>query len=246
MDKIQLVPIVGIGEICCGDDLGSLIVSTAGDSIREGDILVVSYKAVPKAEGNVFRTEDITPSPFAEEVSLVTGKPPAYCELILRESASIVRMAEGVIICRARHGFVMANAGVDASNAGGAGRLITLPKNPDASARQIRNSIIRQTGKAIAIIISDTFGRPWRNGQMNLAVGVCGIKPIVDYRNTLDDDGHLLTKTCIAVADELAAAADLAAGKTGRVPAVLVHGYSPMGEGSVSQLIMDSSKDLFK
>ncbi len=244
MGAIQLLPIEGIGEIKAGDDLASLCVQAFSD-FCDGDILVVSSKAVSKAEGNVVRESSLSPSPFAHQLAKLTGSSPQYCELVLRESAGILRMAKGVVICRTHHGFVMANAGVDASNTGGEGLLIPLPKDPDESARKIGERIFALTGKQVGIIISDTFGRAWRLGQMNLAIGVWGMSPFRDYRGRPDDNGRVMHKTCIAVADELAAAAELASGKTDRVPAVIVRGYPSGGSGSAKELLMNPAMDLF-
>lgn len=245
MDQIQIIPVKGIGEIAAGTNLAACITDAFSD-LKDGDILVVSSKAVSKAEGNVVHESALTPSAFALHLSELTGSSPAYCELVLQESAGILRTAKGVIISRTHHGFVMANAGVDASNTGGEGLLIPLPKNPDASAGMIREEILRLSGKSVAVIISDTFGRAWRTGQMNLAIGVSGMAAVCDYRGQRDDDGRMMSKTCLAVADELAAAAELASGKTDRVPAVVIRGYAaPAGDGSVRDLLMDPQKDLF-
>lgn len=175
MNKLELFPVEGIGALSEGDDLAGLI---AGQfSLEDGDVVVVSSKAVSKTEGNVYTREDLTPSPFAHTLAERTNHDPWYCELVLRESADIVRMAPGVVISRTRHGFVLANAGVDASNAGGEGRLVALPKDPDGSARRLRQDFLDRTGKNVAVIISDTFGRTWRVGQTDLAVGVAGLSP---------------------------------------------------------------------
>jgi len=244
MSAIEMFPVKGIGEVRPGDDLGELIYS-AFKCFCDGDILVVSSKAVSKAEGNVVSESSLSPTPFAIQLARLTGNSPAYCELVLRESAGILRMTQGVVVCRTHHGFVMANAGVDASNAGGEGLLVPLPKKPDESARGIGKRVCSLSGKKLAVVISDTFGRPWRVGQMNLAVGVWGISPLRDYAGQPDDDGLMLSRTRIAVADQLAAAAELAGGKTDRVPAVVVRGYENAGEGSVKDLLMDAAADLF-
>ncbi|MGI6402803.1 MAG: coenzyme F420-0:L-glutamate ligase [Oscillospiraceae bacterium] len=244
MGAIHLLPVAGIGEIKAGDDLAGLCVEAFAD-FRDNDILVVSSKVVSKAEGNVVPESSLSPSPFAQHLAQLTGSSPQYCELVLRESAGILRMAKGVVICRTHHGFVMANAGVDASNTGGEGLLIPLPKDPDESARKIGQQIHALTGKHVGIVISDTFGRAWRVGQMDLAIGVWGISPLRDYRGHPDDDGRMMHKTCIAAADELAAAAELASGKTDRVPAVVVRGYQCSGSGSAKELLMNPAMDLF-
>ncbi len=244
MATVTLVPICGLGEIKAGDDLGELFCAAFPD-FCDGDILVVSSKAVSKAEGRAVRERDIIPSPFARRLAALTGSSPAYCELVLRESAGIVRMAPGVVICRTHHGFVMANAGVDASNTGGEDLLIPLPQDPDGSAARIGERVCSLSGKNVGVIISDTFGRAWRVGQVNMAVGVWGIAPLLDHRGKPDDDGRIMQKTCIATADELASAADLAAGKTGRIPAVTARGFACAGSGTARDLLMDIKFDLF-
>lgn len=245
MGGISLLPVTGIGEIRGGDDLSAMILE-AFPSFEAGDVLVVSSKAVSKAEGRAVHETTLSPSPFARHLSELTGNTPAYCELVLQESDGILRCAKGVVICRTHHGFVLANAGVDASNAGGAGMLIPLPKDPDASARRLAESLGEATGKPVGVVVSDTFGRAWRNGQMDLAIGVYGIPALYDYAGQPDDDGRILRKTCSAVADELAAAAELVAGKTGRVPAVVVRGFNLPGKtGTAADLVMDPARDLF-
>ena len=244
MRTISLLPVEGIGELQTGDDLGALIAAHA--ELRDGDVVVVSSKAVSKCEGNVHRAEEISPSPFAHTLSALTGNAPEYCELVLRESAGLVRTAPGVVISRTHHGFVMANAGVDASNSGGEGRYITLPQDADKSARRVRESILRASGARVAVVVSDTFGRAWRNGQTDLAVGVSGLSPLTDYRGQTDDNGRPMGRTALATADELASAAELVRRKTGRIPAVIVRGFTPEGDGSVNELLMDPGKDLFK
>lgn len=242
--EIRLLPVSGIGEIHPGDNLGKLIVQHCSN-IADGDILVISSKCVSKAEGRVFREENILPSSFAMHISEVTGNSPSYCELVLRESAEILRLRKGVVICRTQHGFVIANAGVDASNAGGNGLLVALPLDPDASANAVARSIEHHSGSRVGVVVSDTFGRAWREGQINPAIGISGVAALRCYENQLDNDGRLLSKTRIAVADELAAAAELAAGKTAQVAAVLVRGYLGDGNGSINNLILPIQKDLF-
>ena len=246
MEPLQIFPIQGIREITEGSSIPDEILCCA-PTLADGDVLVIASKIISKAEGRVYRESDLEISPFAAHLSKLTGNSPAYCELVLRESAGILRTAKGVVICKTHHGFVLANAGVDASNAGGRGNLIALPKDPDASARKIRAEIFEKTGKQLAVIISDTFGRAWRVGQTDLAIGVSGISPIQDWRGKQDADGRPLSKTCIAIADELACAADLVCGKAARIPAAIIRGaeYTPDDTG-ISALLMDESKNLFK
>lgn len=245
MGELHIIPVKGIGEIKKDNDLAALIVQYAA-TLEDRDVVVISSKAVSKSEGMVFEESELMPSAFAYQLSTLTQSSPAYCELVLRESAGILRTAKGVVIARTKHGFVMANAGVDASNTGVVGRFITLPVNPDASARRIRQAIAEKTGKQVAVIIADTFGRAWRNGQTNMAIGASGIAVMDDYRGKTDNDGRDMSKTCISVADELAAAADLVAGKVSRVPAVIIRGYEySTGEG-IDSLLMDESKNLFQ
>jgi coenzyme F420-0:L-glutamate ligase/coenzyme F420-1:gamma-L-glutamate ligase len=176
-----------------------------------------------------------------------TGHEPEYMELVLRNSKRIVRMANGLVISQTHHGFVMANSGVDLSNSGGKNRIVTLPVDPDRSARQIKDAIESLTGKKIAVIISDTFGRPWRKGQVNMAVGVAGLKPILDYRGLKDNDGRVMKATEIAIADELCSAAELVSGKTKKLPVVIIRNYTfDPAPGSAKELVMEDEYDIFK
>lgn len=248
--ELSIFGLRGIPEITPGDDLPKLIMEAAKKNkitIEEGDIFVVTQKIVSKAEGCIYQKEEMEASSFAKQMGQFTGHSPEYMELVLRESKRIVRMGGGVLISQTHHGFVMANAGVDCSNAGRKDRMIVLPPDPDGSALKIKESIERLTGKRIAVVISDTFGRPWRNGQVNQAIGVAGFTPLIDYRGQKDDDGRELKVTQIAVADELASAAELVSGKAKRIPVVIIRGYQYLpGSGTVKELIMEEEKDLFK
>lgn len=244
MDKLELFPVEGIGALRAGDDLAGLVAGRF--ALEDGDVVVISSKAVSKTEGNVYTREELAPSPFAHTLAERTSHDPWYCELVLRESADIVRMAPGVVICRTRHGFVLANAGVDASNAGGEGRLVALPRDPDGSARRLRQDFLDRTGKTVAVVISDTFGRTWRVGQTDLAVGAAGLSPLRDYRGEQDADGRDLSRTCLAHADELASAAELVRGKAEGIPAVVVRGYRARGDGAVADTLMPPDRDLFR
>ena len=247
---ISLTALDGIPEIKPGDDLGELIaaaLAAAGIGLEAGDGLVVTQKVVSKAEGRVVALATVTPRAEAQEWAARWGKDARQVELVLRESAAVLRMAPGgLIISRTHHGFVCANAGVDLSNVGGGDVATLLPLDPDASARGLRQRLGELAGVPPAVVISDSFGRPWRNGIVNVAIGCAGLEPLVDLRGTQDADGRVMHSTVIAVADELASAADLAGGKVARRPVVLVRGYAyEPGEGAASALIMDRELDLF-
>jgi len=247
---LALFGIRGIPEVRPGDDLAGVLlaaVTQQGLTFNAGDVLVVAQKIVSKAEGRLLDLKTITPSPFAEAVATLLGKDPRHVEVILRESRRIVRMARGILIAETFHGFVCANAGVDRSNLPGEELVCLLPKDPDASADQLREAIRRRTGQEVAVIISDTFGRPWREGLTNVALGVSGLSPLRDYRGEKDPYGMTLRSTVMAVADELAAAAELVMGKVEEIPAVIIRGYrfSP-GEGCGQELIRREEKDLFR
>jgi len=249
--EIRIIGIAGMPEIKAGDDLAALLAAAAqgqGTAIQSGDVLVVTQKIVSKAEGRVVKLEDVAPSPLAVAISQGHRRDPRHTEIVLRESRRVVRMDRGVIISETYHGFICANAGVDASNVPGATTLCLLPQDPDASARRIRQGVQDLLGVSVAVIISDTFGRPWRNGATNVAIGVAGIDPMLSYVGQEDAHGKTLHTTVLCVADELAAAAELAAGKVLGVPVVLVKGYPyrPSEEASHQALLRDPDKDLFR
>jgi coenzyme F420-0:L-glutamate ligase / coenzyme F420-1:gamma-L-glutamate ligase len=236
---ITLLAPAGIPEVSPGDDLAALIAhALAGEGIglEEGDVVVVTQKVVSKAEGRVVELASVTPGDQAREWAERWGKDARQVELVLRESAEVVRMAPGgLIISRTRHGFVCANAGVDLSNVGGGEAATLLPLAPDASARALRDGLRSLTGSAPAVVISDSFGRPWRNGIVNVAIGCAGLEPLLDLRGTPDASGREMHSTVIAVADELASAADLAGGKVAQRPVVLVRGWiGATGEGGAA------------
>jgi len=214
--------------------------------IADRDILVVAQKIVSKAEGRMVELRSVTPSAYARSVAEDFGKDARQVEVVLRESRRIVRMDSGVMIVETHHGLVCANAGVDASNVP-EGWLSLLPEDPDASAAALRDGIAEQSGKHVAVIISDTFGRPWREGLTNVAIGVAGFSPLHDYRGEKDQQGHVLSATVIATADEVAAAAELVMGKTARRPAAVIRNY-PLGDrdGKAAELIRPREKDLFR
>ena len=248
--RLELIALDGIGEVAPGDDIAALTVDAAAASaidLADDDVLVVTQKIVSKAEGRLVELASVTPSDFAREWAGRWGKDPRQVELVLRESASIVRMGPGgLIISRTRHGLVCANAGVDVSNVGGGQSATLLPVDPDASARRIRDGIRERLGTAPAVIISDSFGRPWRNGIVNVAIGSAGIEAVHDMRGRPDAAGRAMQATVIAVADQLASAADLAGGKVDGRPVVVVRGYPwRRSEAGASVLVMEPERDLF-
>ena len=249
-DRLELIALDGIGEVEPGNDLAGLIagaIEGSGMTLTDDDCLVVTQKIVSKAEGRLVELTSVEPSPLAIDWAERWDKDPRQVELVLRESAEIVRMAPGgLIVSRTRHGFVCANAGVDVSNVGGGEVASLLPIDPDASASAIRDGLRARTGAAPAVIISDSFGRPWRNGIVNVAVGSAGIEAVRDMRGEPDAAGRVMQATIIAVADELASAADLAGGKVDQRPVVLVRGYDwRPSEAGASTLVMDRERDLF-
>jgi coenzyme F420-0:L-glutamate ligase/coenzyme F420-1:gamma-L-glutamate ligase len=249
MAPVSIQGIEGIPEIEAGNDLGRIIAEACraqGETLQDGDVLVVTQKAVSKAEGRFVNLSDVEPSPLAIEIATPWEKDPRHVEVVLRESKRIVKMDRGVIIVETRHGLVCANAGVDASNVPG-GQLMLLPVDPDASARGIRESLRQHTGADVAVVISDTFGRPWRAGYTEVAIGVAGMLPIIDYVGKIDTHGRELKATWICVADELASAAELVTGKVNRVPVALIRGYAaPRGEGSAKEIVRAAELDLFR
>ncbi len=248
-NMISIIGLRGMPEINPRDDLGLFIVRAAeeqGVGIRRGDIVVVTQKVVSKAEGRLVTLDEVEPSDFAEEISRGTDRDPRHTEAILRESSRIIKMRGGVLITETRHGFVCANAGVDRSNVED-GLLTLLPLDPDKSARDIRERIIKLVGEEVAVIITDTWGRPWRLGQVDFAIGVAGMSPFRDYRGETDPYGYTLGVTNISVADELAAAAELAKGKLKGIPAVIIRGYEhDQGEGCAKDMVRPLAEDLFR
>ncbi len=250
--EIRILPVLGIGEIPAGSDLGKLLwdaLRAQRQELQQGDILVVTQKIVSKAEGRVVHLDEIEPSDFARAFAQEWNKDAAHVEVVLRESRRIVRMDHGVLITETPHGFICANAGVDESNAGGERILTLLPLDPDRSARELRARLQSLAGEEIdlAVIISDTWGRPWRDGQVNNAIGVAGMESMVDYRGQFDPYGYEMHVSKIAIADELAAAAELVMNKIDRVPAALIRGYRyTPAEGSAQFLLRDPSTDMFR
>jgi coenzyme F420-0:L-glutamate ligase/coenzyme F420-1:gamma-L-glutamate ligase len=232
---ISVLPLGGIPEVREGDDLAALIAEVA--EFEGGDVLVVAQKVVSKAEGRVVRLDDVEASEQAKE--LAADSDPRGLEVILGEAVRLVRTRPPLVIAETRHGFVCASAGVDHSNAGAAGTLVLLPLDPDASARRLADRL------GVAVIISDSFGRPFRQGTTDVAVGVAGLAPLLDLRGVRDSAGYELRTTTIAVADEIAGAAELVMGKTRRIPAVIVRGLDLRGDGSARDLVMPADRDLF-
>jgi coenzyme F420-0:L-glutamate ligase/coenzyme F420-1:gamma-L-glutamate ligase len=252
--RIEVIALLGLPEIRASDDLGSLIADSlaATDGVlplRVDDVLVVTQKIVSKAEGAVVDLRTVDPRPEAVAWAERWGRDARQVEVVLREARRIVRMERGVLITETEHGFVCANGGVDASNVGpGSGDVVTLlPRDPDASASRSRAAIRQRLDHDLPVIVSDSFGRPWRHGIMDVALGVSGLRPLDDLRGQPDADGRPMRTTVRAVADEVASAAELALGKTGRRPVALVRGVEPpRGEGSIRELLMPPDSDLFR
>ena len=225
---IQIIGVPGLPEITPGDDLAALIHAAlipSDLSLDAGDVVVVTSKIVSKAEGRLVQLDTVKPSTFATEWATQHNKDPRHIEVVLRESKRIARMDRGVLIAETRHGFICANAGVDASNSGATGQLVLLPEDSDASARRLRTALATTAGidpAGLAVVISDTFGRAWRGGQINVAIGASGIQAVRSYHGEVDPEGHVLRATSIAIVDELTAAAELVMGKLDRVPVALI------------------------
>jgi len=240
---ISVIPVEGLPEIRAGDDLGAIIARSA--DLRAHDVVVVAQKAVSKAEGRIVRLADVEPSARARELG-GPGTDLRQLEVVLAETARVVRSRGGLVIAETRHGFVCASAGVDHSNAE-PGTLILLPLDADASARGIRARLAGLTGLELAVIVTDSFGRPFRKGTTDIAIGVAGLAPLRDLRGTLDRSGEPLRSTQVAVADEIAAAADLLrSSKADGLPVVVVRGLRLAGDGGASELVMPPERDLFR
>lgn len=244
--EVRVVALEGIPEIEDGDDLAALLLDAAerAGGFEDADVLVVAQKAVSKAEGRIVRLDDVEPSPRALE--LAGDRDPRHVEWILRESDHVVRVRPPLIIAETRHGFICASAGVDGSNAKGEGTLILLPLDPDASAARIRAAVRDRTGLDVGVIVSDSFGRPFRQGTTDVALGVAGLTPLLDLRGVRDRAGYELQATQIAVADELAGAAELVLGKVDGIPAALIRGVDFRGEGTGAELPIPEERDLFR
>ena len=251
MCEVRIIGLRGIPIVKEGDDLAELICRAAaeqGTPIEDGDIIVVTHVVVSRAEGRVVNLDEVTPSEFAKSFARRFGKDPHLVEVVLRESKNIIRMGRGRLITETRHGFICANAGVDRSNVPGKRNVALLPEDPDRSARRIREGIRNLSGKDVAVIISDTHGRPLREGEINVAIGVAGISPIRDRRGETDLFGYVLKVKRTAIADELASAAELVMGQAGEgIPVAIIRGYAyPRSEGATAkELIRPKEKDLF-
>ena len=250
-DIVQIIGVRGLPIIKAGDNLAELICQAAekqGTPIQDGDIIVVSHIIVSKAEGRVVDLNRVEPSQFAAQLAEELNKDPRLVEVILRESRGIIRMGDGKLITKTKHGFICANSGVDKSNVPGQSNVALLPKNPDDSAQKIREEIKRITGRDVAVIISDTHGRPLREGEINIAIGVAGIKPIRDRRGEKDLFGYTLRVKRTAIADELASAAELVMGQANEgIPAAIIrgYGYPRSEEAKATELIRPREKNLF-
>jgi coenzyme F420-0:L-glutamate ligase/coenzyme F420-1:gamma-L-glutamate ligase len=245
--EVRVIGLGGLPELETGDDLGRLLADACDrvGGLEPGDIVVVAQKAVSKVEGRIVYLDDVEPSPRALELAGDEGDP-RQVEVILQESAEVVRSRPPLVIARTRHGFVCASAGVDASNAKGPGTVILLPLDPDASAGALRDRLAELTGVAPGVIVSDSFGRAWRQGTTDVALGVAGLAALRDLRGSRDAVGYELQSTMIAVADEIAGAAELVLGKSTGVPAAIVRGVDVAGDGSAHDLVMPPDRDLFR
>jgi coenzyme F420-0:L-glutamate ligase/coenzyme F420-1:gamma-L-glutamate ligase len=243
VSELRVIPVEGIPEVTAGDDLGALIAAAAAD-LEDGDVVVVAHKVVSKAEGRVVRLAEIEPSPRARALS--GERDPRHTEVILRESARVVRSRDGFVIAQTRHGFVCGSAGVDASNAPAEGTLVLLPRDPDASADGLRARLQELTGRTVAVVVSDSFGRAWRQGTTDVAIGAAGLPVLLDLAGRRDAAGYELHATVIAVADEIAGAAELVMGKTDGIPAAIVRGLRLEGDGRGSDVVMPAERDLFR
>lgn len=252
-NAVAILPVNGIPELHPGDDLNAILGDALEQSggLQDGDVVVVTHKVVSKAEGALVDLTTVEPSPFANKWADAWGKDARQVEVVLQQAKRIVRMHNGLIVAESHHGFICANAGVDASNAD-VDKVVLLPKDPDASAVAIREALISrffadQPDARLGVVITDSFGRPWRNGIVNVAIGVAGISPLNDYRGQHDPAGYELRATVLAVADELAGAAELVMHKTHRVPVAVIRNYEWSGEdGSGADLVMPEERNLFK
>lgn len=229
MSELRLIPITGVPEIEAGDDLAGIITEAVSELIESGDVLVVTHKVVSKAEGRTVRV----------------GDEAEYRALVESEAEEVIRRRGDLVITRTRHGFICANAGVDRSNTP-EGTAVLLPEEPDRSAHRLRRAIEQRTATSIAVVVSDTFGRPWRRGVVDVAIGVSGLPSIVDLRGTIDGSGRELEVTEIAIVDEIAAAADLVMGKADRIPAAIVRGLRLEGQGRALDLVRPAEEDMFR
>jgi len=236
-------PVTGIPELRDGDDLAALIAERT--ELEDGDVLVVAQKAISKIEGRVVRLDDYEPSDRAREIAGDDGDP-RRIEAILQEARRVVRVRTPLVICETQHGFVCASAGVDASNTPEAGTLVLLPLDPDASAARLRAALRERTGRDVGVIVADSFGRPWRRGTTDVALGAAGVDVVRDHIGERDPTGYELHATVIAIADEIAGAAQLVMGKLDRVPVAVLRGLDVRGDGSALELVIPEEQDLFR
>ena len=244
MNELRVIPVEGLPGIAAGDDLAALI--AAAVELEDGDVVVVAQKVVSKAEGRVVDLDELDPSAAAREIAAGDGRDPRQVEAVLREAVRIVRRRGGLVIAETRHGFVCASAGVDASNAPRPGQLVLLPLDPDASAARLRERLRELTGSAVGVLVTDSFGRAWRQGTTDVAIGAAGIHVLLDLHGEHDPNGYELHATTIAVADEIAGAAELVMGKLRGIPAAVVRGLDLRGEGAARDLVMPPDRDLFR
>jgi coenzyme F420-0:L-glutamate ligase / coenzyme F420-1:gamma-L-glutamate ligase len=247
---LSIFGVPGLPEIEPGSDLAAMIAeasSAAGNPLADGDVIVITSKIVSKSEGRTVELADVDVSPFARQYAEKWEKEPAIIELVLREAKRVVRQVGPVLITETHHGFVCANSGVDQSSSGAHGRAVLLPEDPDGSARRFRTRF-RELGVNAAVIISDTFGRPWREAQTDIAIGIAGMNPVVSYIGQVDPHGHEFRVQAVCAADELAGAAELVKGNVSRVPVGVIRGvaWEPDEEATMKSVLRDSANDLFR
>ena len=247
--ELRVIGLRGIPIVQPDDDIAELIVAAAseqGVSLDDGDVIAVTQRIVSRAEHQLRRLDEFEPSPFAVDYATRMDKDPRLVEAVLRESTRVIRQVGGVLITETKHGFKCANAGVDGSNVGGEEFVSLLPVDPDASCERIRAGIAERTGADVAVVMTDTFGRPWRHGQTNIAIGVAGMLPFRDYVGENDMDGRELRVTTICVADQIAGTSELVMGKSDGIPVAIIRGYDyPRGDGSASEIVREMELDLF-
>ena len=244
MRPLSILPVEGIPELREGDDLAAMIVERA--ELEDLDVVVVAQKAISKIEGRVVSLDGVEPSDRAREIAGEDGEPAKRIEVILREAKSVIRVRPPLVICETRHGFICASAGVDASNSPEPGVLVLLPLDPDASAARLRAELRERTGRDVGVVVTDSFGRPWRQGTVDVAIGASGVEVLSDLKGRHDPIGYELHATVIAVADEIASAAQLVSGKLGRVPVTIVRGLDVRGEGKATDIPVPEERDLFR
>jgi coenzyme F420-0:L-glutamate ligase/coenzyme F420-1:gamma-L-glutamate ligase len=250
MAALTIFGIQGMPEITPGTDLAEAVFEAAtssGSPLESGDVLVITSKIVSKAENQIVQLEDVEPSPFAKQYAERWEKDPAIIELVLRESKRVVRQVGPIFITETRHGFICANAGIDQSSSGGHGRALLLPVDPDASCVRIRTAL-KARGLDVAVIMSDTFGRPWREAQTDIAIGIAGMQPVTSYIGQVDPHGHEFRVQALCTADEIAGAAELVKGNLSRVPAAVVRGleWERDETATMQSIIRDSERDVFR